>query len=191
MNNAPSGVLAPTTILEKTWEGIPGAILRFPISISLSGKMITEREQSLGLTAQERGERLLDFRMRSLADILTDAPTLIRFDDIEKLLAAKQDAAIAGLTLEPGTPEHKAKVTRIRDNVKLTQEEVNGITEPLPGFPESTPETLNAVALEYFNQEDARGRKVFQVLVEELINDYWLWATPRPTISVSAFMQGK
>lgn len=182
---------APSTVIEKTWEGIPGYILCFPVSISMSGVMATEREQAMTLTAQERTERLLDFRMRTIADVIEDTPTIINLRAIDEALHAKQTAAIAGIKVDAKSPEYIAKVDRIQHKVRLTKEEVDAMRQPFPGFPDHTPETLNDVCYEYFSQENEDGRKVFQLLIEEVIAEYWQWATPRPTISVSVYMQGK
>ncbi len=180
----------PSTVIERTWEGIPGYILCFPVAISMSGNMATEREQTMALTAQERTERLLDFRMRTVADVISDTPTMIPLAGIDKALHDKQAAAIEGITIDAKSPEYIAKVDRVQTKVRLTKEEVDALREPFPGFPDHTPETLNEVAYEYFSQMED-GRKVFQLLIEEVVSEYWQWATPRPTISVSAYMQGK
>lgn len=190
MNNTALAGLTPRTTIERVWEGIPGVVLCFPVSIAMSSEAATNRDASIALTDQERTERLLDFRMRMVADVLEAPPYMIRLTALDTALEAKQDAAIAGLTLPEGN-ERDAKVTRIRERVRLTQEELDSLREPMPGFGETTPETLSPTAYEYFNQEDERGRKVFQLLVEEVMAEYWLWASPRPTFSVSAYTQGR
>lgn len=197
-NNGNGTRLTPTTTIERTWEGVPGAILRFTLSIALSGKMSTEREQAIALGTLEKAERLLDFRMRILSDTLDAAPNMIRIDALTGALEAKIEAAVDATTkgMPESTDEEKAEKEKTRElrrkelsgKIKLTPDEVEALAEPLPGFPEElTPET----AYEYFSQTDEKGRKVFQLLVEDIISEFWFWATPRPTISVSAFMQDK
>lgn len=181
--------LNPSTIIERQWEGIPGTVLCFPVSISMSSAAATNRDASIALTDQERTERLLDFRMRMVADVLESAPTLVRLASLDKALEAKQEEAIGRLTVSG--KERDEKVDRIRERVRLTKEEIDSLREPFPGFPTSTPETLATIAYEYFTQDDARGNKVFQLLIEEVMAEYWLWASPRPTFSVSAYMQSK
>lgn len=190
MSNNNGKGFSPTTIIERTWEGLPGAILRFPVSIALSGKMATYREQSVALGTNEKAERLLDFRFRILSDVLDAAPTLLYIDKLQAALDAKvAEAKRIGLEGKIMDGEdYLATRKRIEKETKLTEEEVEALTEPLPGFPEEfTPET----AYGYFTQEDEKGRKVFQFLIEDVVAEFWYWVTPRPTISVSAFMQGK
>lgn len=153
--------------------------------------MATERQTTLALTPQERTERLLDFRFKTIADVLDAPPSMIVIDELQEALAAKQEAAIDKLLMPKGTDEYEGKVARIRAKIGLTKDEVDALRRPFPGFPETTPETLNEEAYTYFSQEDEKGRKTYQLLIEEVIEEFWLWATPRPTMSVSAFTQGK
>jgi hypothetical protein len=183
MTNLTRG-LTPTTIIERTWEGLSGAILHFPVSIALSGNMAAERENNTLLTPDQRAERLLDFRFKTLADVLTEAPYLIFLEDLNRELEAKQIAAMEGI-------EDAEEAARVRRAVRLTTEEVAALRQPFPGYEETVGETLAEKAYAYFSQTDESGRKIFQLLVEEVISDYWYWVTPRPTISVSAFTQGK
>jgi hypothetical protein len=189
--------LSPTKIIERSWEGIPGAVLCFPVSIAMSSAMAKERENNVGLSAQDRAERLLDFRFRTMADVLDRPPYLLYLDKLQAALDAKVEAALDALPAMPEEPTDKDYDTRsierksIQEKTRLTEEEVEALKEPLPDFPETTPDNLRELAYEYFNREDARGHKIFQPLIEELIAEYWYWVTPRPTISVSAFTQGK
>lgn len=189
------------TVLERSWEGLPGMILLFPVTIGLSGSMSAEREQTIGLTRQERADLLLDFRVRLLGDILTDTPKVLSIEKATEALAAKQDKAYKDyLTAHPlngeATKEDKVRHTQAAQKVKeetaLTEQELEGLYEPFPGWDEITKDAGNlpeAVA-KYFNQKSG-GRAIFQLLVEAVIQDFWSWATPRPTISVSAFLQSK
>jgi len=194
--NGSSG-LAPDTVIEKTWQGIPGYILCFPVGISLSSKGATEREQVIALTAQERTERLLDFRMRTVADVLTSPPYMYSLDRLDTALTdkVKRITEETLLTMPDRSEEERearAKArTEVREKTKLSIEEVEEIKESFPNWPDAPGQELHEVAYEYFNQEDGRGRKIFQLLVEEVISEYWVWATPRPTISVSVFMQDR
>jgi hypothetical protein len=178
--------LTPSTIIERTWEGIAGAILNFPVSIALSGKMAAERENNTLLSPEERAERLLDFRFKTLADVLTEPPYIIYIKDLTDALEAKQADALArraDLTAE--------ETAKIKSSIRLTKEQVEALRHPFPGFPELEEGNLRDVAYNYFSQTDKDGRRTFQLLIEEVIADYWYWVTPRPTISVSAFTQGK
>lgn len=183
--------LVPSTVIEKTWEPLPGMILCFPLSIAMSGAAANAREAAIGMSAHEKAERLLDFRIRMIAEVLNAPPYLIQFDRIGKALEAKQAPVIKAVTIDKGLPEYAKKVERIRQRVLLTPEEVEALHEPFPDFPETTLEDLTEKAYEYFNQNDERGRKVFQLLIEEVVSEFWLWATPRPTLTVSVFTQGK
>lgn len=198
MSNNNGKGFSPTTIIERTWEGLPGAILRFPVSIALSGKMATYREQSVALGTNEKAERLLDFRFKTLSDVLDEAPSMIRTERLEAALKAKidQETEAALKDMPEATEEDLEKRaetrTRIRQETKLTRDEVESLAEPFPDYPDATPEKgLAETAYSYFTQEDEKGRKVFQFLIEDVINEFWYWATPRPTISVYAFMQDK
>lgn len=183
--------VAPTKVIEKTWNGIPGAILCFPVMIALSNSIAKERESTLLLTAQERQDHLLDYRIRTISDILDAPPTMIMEAKLEAALRAKHEAAIQGLTLKPENQAYQAKVDRIHENLRLTVAEVDALREPLPNFPDSTGDTLATVAYDYFSQTDDKGRRIFQLLVEDVIDEFWIWATPRPTFSVSAYTQSK
>lgn len=184
-------VLKPNTVIEKTWEGIPGAILSFPVAIALSGTMAAERQSNIGLTPEERNARIWAFRVNVLADVLTEAPYLIRIEALQEAISSKADKAVEEAASNRGEELKADEVARIRKETRLTQAEVDALKEPFPDFPAWTVETLPAVAKEYFSREDERGRPLFQMLVEEVIEEYWFWANPRPTISVSAFMQDK
>lgn len=183
-------ILTPKKILEKAWEGLPGYILRFPLTIAMTGKVAADREVTVGLSTLEKAERLLDFRMRTLADILYAAPSMLSIQKLSEALEAKHAAAIAErIDLPEGEDRDKAE-KELRQTIRLTDEEAEALAEPFPDFPDVTPETLSTKAYEYFNREED-GRKVFQLLVEDVIEEFWYWATPRPTISVSVFTQGK
>lgn len=190
-----SNGLAPETVIEKTWEGIPGYILCFPVGITMSSKQATEREVTIGMTSQEKAERLLDFRMKTIADVLTEAPYRYNIDALNDSLRHKEELEIEGVVIQmPADTEEEREAraatrNRMRGTIRLTEEEVAKHREPFPDWPQGG--ELDAVAYEYFNQEDGRGRKTFQLLIEDVMSSYWLWATPRPTISVSAFMQDK
>lgn len=182
--------LNTSKVIEKEWQGIPGAILCFPVFLALSSAMAAEREQSIALTPQERHDRLLDFRTRTLADILGQAPYLLRIDKMDEVLKEKRDAKAVELEKEG---LDAAKIKELIAEVKLTQEEIDDLKEPFPDYPETLPEgkTPAEVYYEYFSQTDDAGRVIFQLLVEDVISEFWIWATPRPTISVSAYTQGK
>lgn len=158
----------------------------------MSNAAANKREATIAMTENERAERLLDFRINTVADVLTEPPYMYKIERLGKALDEKRKAALDALKLPEGEPELLEKETRrIGNTVFLTSEEVKELQEPFPGFPETTPETLVKEAYDFFNQEDDRGRKPYQLLIEEVISEFWVWATPRPTISVSAFMQGK
>lgn len=180
----PSRGMTPTKIIEKQWEGISGAILHFPVRMALSSELTKDRESNLTLKNEERAAKLPEFRIKVLADVLTSAPYLIWLSDLTGLLEKKQAEAIEGI-------ENAEEAARVKSLTRLTQEEVDALKKPFPDFPETTPETLAEKAREYFGQKDERGGEVFRPLVEDVIEDYWYWVNPRPTISVSAFTQGK
>lgn len=182
--------LNPSYIIEKTWEMFPGYILCFPVGIGMSGKAAAERAEAIALSLHERADRLLDFRIRQVTDVLEAPPYMLSLDRLNAALEAKQDEAIANLRVED-EGVRREKVQRIRENLKLSPGEVEVLRESFPDFPETDADTLSSLAYDYFNQEDSRGRKVYQLLIEEVMQAYWVWATPRPTISVSVFTQSK
>lgn len=194
--------LKTQTILERDWSGLPGYILLFPVTLALSGSMATEREATLGLSKDERAETLLDFRLSLLGDVLTAPPYVVNFNTAMEALQAKQQKAkeeyLNSLNLILSESNEKASVEQIREaerieaETKLTAEEFAALYEPFPGWEEITKEekTLKGKVIKFFGQKEG-GRQVYQLLVEAVTIDYWQWATPRPTISVSAFMQSK
>lgn len=61
--------------IKRTWAGLPGATLIFPVRMYLSGELLIKREATIGLVGEERKAYLIDFRIRVLADVLEVAPS--------------------------------------------------------------------------------------------------------------------
>jgi hypothetical protein len=205
MNNNSNGAspLATTKILEREWSGLPNYILMFPVMIALSGAMATEREATIGLSQDERADALLDFRTRLLGDVLSKPPMMISITKLTDILGVKQEQAYQDYLKEQGfdaIPEKDAArrrelikaATEHKSTIRLTDAEINPLYEYFPGWGEITAEekTLKDKAIKFFGQKSG-GRVTYSLLVEAVIQDYWTWATPRPTISVSVFTQSK
>lgn len=178
--------LTPKTDINISWGGIPDAILSFPVSIGLSGQMIVDREATIALPPEEKAIKLFEFRVKVLADVMESAPYLVRISELNTALQTKIDVALFNDGDVKITPEQREKISA---EVGLTEEEIADLKHPFPEWPEEG--ELKEQVLEYFGREDERGRKVFHALIEDAVTNYFLWATPRPTISVSAFMLGK
>lgn len=133
-----------TFTIERTWGGLPGRILKFPLRMYLSGEMQAKREATIGLDPSERNAALMDFRVRVLADALEDAPE--------------------------GFPDFPETVTA-------------------PEIGETS--SLAERAYQFFSRKDARGRRVFQFLIEDVVNEYWNVVLPDPTSAASESSLGK
>ncbi len=185
--------------ISRSWNGLPGFMLFFPMSIAMSGAMTQEREKTIGLNKSEKSTALLDFRIRLVADILTDAPNMINLEKLPGILKEKQDKAITeAIKIEEGKPNYvplegeeleKFKAEIAAKNKNLTEKELAPHFELLPEWAETPGDTLYDKAYNYFSQTDENERHIFTLLIEDLVAAFWEWATPRPTISVSAFIQ--
>ena len=191
------GIAASKTI-ETSWEGLPGKILIFPVTLALSGEMASQREKTIGVAQKDRAELLLDFRVSLLSDILEDVPKMIDLEQANLALRDKKAKVYTAHIENNLPPEQKdnEKIERVkqeakmlRDETGLTEQELEPLYENFPGWDEADGDNLKERVFNYFNQKDKRGRQVFQFVTEMVINEFWAWATPRPTISVSAFLQ--
>lgn len=99
-------------------------------------------------------------------------------------LQAEREKAIS-LTTE----ERAAKLIDFR--ISLLCDILEGEPEGFPDFPKGTLDDLTARVKTYFNRKDRRGRRVFGLLIEEVVSSYWQWALPRPISSDSESSQNK
>lgn len=177
-----------TTEINKTWEGLPGFMLIFPVTIALSGEMASERESLLALSKDERASKLLDFRLRLLGDVLTAPPYVLNVENINKAIEEKQ-TRLAKEYQDKGATEEEAKAQAQKH--LLTQEELEPLKESFPNWELYAQDglTLRDIVTAYFGQTDKDGRQIFSGLIEGITVDYWEWANPRPIFSVSAFLQ--
>lgn len=64
----------------------------------------------------------------------------------------------------------------------------------LPDYPVNASGSIEEAernAKTYFSKVDAKGRRVFSRVVEDIIDSYWTWATPRPISSASVSLPTK
>ena len=177
--------LETQTLISKEWPAIPGKVLFFPFRLGLSSDMQLERQAAIGAGIKERAEMLLQFRTKLISDVLAFDPYMVDIDETRKAYQAGLADRLKGIT-------NKKEIARITEGYKLTIEETAKLKTALPGYPDisdENPKTIAERAFEYFSQE-VEGRRIFGPLIEELAEEYWLWATPRPTISVLGLMQG-
>lgn len=175
-----------STVLQTTWSGLPGKILLFPVALALSGQMVNEREQLLAKTSEERAESLLDFRLNLYADIANSKPLIIDENALLEALDIKHKEIA-----ESNKDKTEGEVLELQKKARLTDAEIKDLTEEFPEWAEICGDLdLPDAIREYFGQR-RDGRQIFQLLIETVVKEFWVWATPRPTISVSAFMQSK
>lgn len=144
----------------REWEALPGKVLRFACRMYLSGDLALKRESTIGLGTDERAASLLDFRMRILADILVEPPTM-----------SDKPTPIPRKSPEDRSPIEYAPYNWV---------EIHGFPpESIKSEGGEIAFTLAERAYVYFSQEDATGNRFFTLLVEDIVNEYWRRAIPR------------